>query len=151
MAEAFTPRLDRFDEVTEILATAADGRSFALHLSQWRSQGNRVALRFVGLDTIEQVAPLVGCSLSLRENEVISLEENEFFQHQLIGCGVRTTEGRPLGEVIEVLDSTGTPVLVVRDPSGQERMIPFANSICPKVDIARRWIIVDPPEGLLEL
>jgi ribosomal 30S subunit maturation factor RimM len=30
-------------------------------------------------------------------------------------------------------------------------MIPFATSICVEIDMARKRIVVDPPEGLLEL
>jgi 16S rRNA processing protein RimM len=151
MAEPFTPRLDRFARISEILATAPDGRSFSLTLSDWRAQGAQLALRFVGLETVEQAAPLVGCSLQVPAYESIELEANEFFQYQLIGCVVETATGQSLGDVIKVLDSTGTPVLVVRSSNGREHMIPFAASICPRVDVAEGRIIVDPPDGLLEL
>jgi ribosomal 30S subunit maturation factor RimM len=43
----------------------------------------------------------------------------------------------------------GTEILVVKG-SGKEYLIPFAETICTEVDIAKKVIRVDPPEGLLE-
>jgi 16S rRNA processing protein RimM len=43
----------------------------------------------------------------------------------------------------------GTEILVV-DNGTREYLIPFAESICPDVDIAAKKIRIDPPEGLLE-
>ena len=51
----------------------------------------------------------------------------------------------------------GTPVLTVAVDAtrasaiGAEIMVPLAQDICPKVDLAARRIEVNLPEGLLEL
>ena len=42
----------------------------------------------------------------------------------------------------------GTELLVVEGE--RELLIPFADAICPEVDIEKKLILVDPPEGLLE-
>jgi 16S rRNA processing protein RimM len=43
----------------------------------------------------------------------------------------------------------GTEILVIED-GDREILIPFAETICPEVDIENKRIKVDPPEGLLE-
>jgi ribosomal 30S subunit maturation factor RimM len=44
----------------------------------------------------------------------------------------------------------GNSLLIV-NKKGQEILIPFHQSICKEVDIARKEIRIDPPEGLLDL
>jgi len=43
----------------------------------------------------------------------------------------------------------GTEILVIRGGE-REFLVPFAEAICPEVDIENKRIVVDPPEGLLE-
>jgi ribosomal 30S subunit maturation factor RimM len=42
-------------------------------------------------------------------------------------------------------------VLVIQDDEGHEYLIPMAQSIVVRIDITRKRIQIDPPEGLLEL
>ena len=42
-------------------------------------------------------------------------------------------------------------VLAVVDDAGRERLIPMASDICVQIDVEKKLIRVDPPEGLLEL
>jgi ribosomal 30S subunit maturation factor RimM len=44
----------------------------------------------------------------------------------------------------------GTPLLVV-GAEPDEVLIPLAQTICPRVDVQARVIVIDPPEGLIEL
>jgi 16S rRNA processing protein RimM len=45
----------------------------------------------------------------------------------------------------------GTEILVIANESGKERLIPLVDSIVVDVDTAGKTIVVDPPEGLLDL
>jgi ribosomal 30S subunit maturation factor RimM len=65
------------------------------------------------------------------------------------GCEVREG-GTAIGCVREVQMTGGTPILVVDSPRG-ELLIPLAQEICVRVDIAARSIDVVLPEGLLDL
>ena len=42
-------------------------------------------------------------------------------------------------------------LLVVRRPDGREALVPFVDEICPTVDVEAKRIVLDPPEGLLDL
>ncbi len=151
VANPLTSRLERFDDVGDLLARTPDGSIFSLKMLAYHVQGSQLILQFAEVDTLEKAKSLVGCMLCVPAAEAVELEADEFFQHQLLGCAVDTVSGDRLGEVVRVLETTGTPVLVVRSPEGREYMIPFASSICPKVDAEKRRILVDPPQGLLEL
>ena len=86
--------------------------------------------------------------------EVTALPELEdpdvFYDHQLVGLTAQLTDGSVLGEVTAVRHE-GAELLVVRRPEGGELLVPFVSAIVPTVDLAAGHLVVDPPEGLLEL
>jgi 16S rRNA processing protein RimM len=78
------------------------------------------------------------------------LPEGTFYRHDLIGCRVETPGGEVVGTVEEVEGSLTGSRLVVAAERG-EVLIPLVAAICTTVDPAGKRIIVDPPEGLLNL
>ena len=62
----------------------------------------------------------------------------------------RVTDGAVIGEVSAVRHEA-QDLLVVRRPDAAEALIPFVSAIVPTVDVAGGFLVVDPPEGLLEL
>jgi len=79
-------------------------------------------------------------------------DEDEFHDHVLRGMAARLVGGDPLGEVVDVLHLPHGDVLVVRRAdNGAEVLVPFVRAMVPEVDVARRVLLVDPPEGLLQL
>lgn len=85
---------------------------------------------------------------ALEETE--PLAEGEFFYHQLLGMDVSTVDGRALGEVVEVYELQPSQMLEVRGPEGI-RLIPFSGSVVTEVDVEEGRIVVDPPDGLLDV
>ena len=55
-----------------------------------------------------------------------------------------------LGKVAAVRHE-GADLLVVRRVDGGEALIPFVAAIVPSVDLDGGFLVIDPPEGLLEL
>lgn len=78
-------------------------------------------------------------------------EDDTWWDHDLIGLAAQTPQGEPIGAVIEVSHGAGGDLLVIRRPAGQEVLVPFVAAIVPTVDIAGGRVVVDPPDGLLEL
>ena len=80
-------------------------------------------------------------------------DPDEFRDGDLVGLSVRTVDGTAVGTVTDVLHH-GQDILVI-DPAGAGRgeqiLIPFVKAIVPQVDIAGGVLVVDPPEGLLNL
>jgi 16S rRNA processing protein RimM len=64
---------------------------------------------------------------------------------------VTTTGGESLGRVVEIQDYGAAPILVIKAEDGRELMIPLVLSICVDVDTTSKKIVVNPPEGLLDL
>ena len=72
------------------------------------------------------------------------------FRHDLAGCQVRDTSGRRIGTVRSVDGPLERSHLVVETDRG-DVLVPLVADICRSVDVAAKVIVIEPPDGLLEL
>ena len=79
------------------------------------------------------------------------LEQGEYCFHQIEGCTVVTKSGEQIGSVHDVIQVSENDLLVVQVSEGREILIPLSQTICIKIDLEKKTIIIDPPEGLLDL
>ncbi len=79
------------------------------------------------------------------------LEEGEVFYHQLLGASVETVNGAPVGTVREVYETEPAHLLEVEGPEGKRHLVPFTERVIRSVDPTAKRVVIDPPEGLLEL
>lgn len=105
---------------------------------------------FAGVHRREDAELLQGRYLLTEIESVPPLEEGELFYHQLLGMEVVTRDGKRLGEIVEVYELRPAHLLEVHGPAG-EVMIPFLSHIVVEVDPEKRRMVIDPPEGLLDL
>ena len=91
------------------------------------------------------------CSSSIREELPPIDDPDEFYDHQLEGLRVVTTDGRLVGNVKEVLHTAAGELLSVTSETGAEVLVPFVSAIVTEVSLSDQTIEVDPPDGLLEL
>lgn len=110
--------------------------------------GSRFLVRFEGVASREAAEELRG-AIYTSDAERRALDEDEYWQTDLVGCAVVMTDGASVGEVTGIVEAPAQDLLVVATERG-ERMIPLVQAIVPEVDIAARRIVVDPPEGLLD-
>ena len=149
VAEILTDFPERFDKTETVFAVRAGGERHELKLEKSWFQKDRVILKFAGVDSIEAAEVFIGSEICVPESETVELEEDEFFDWELVGCAVETVEGETLGKVREVMRTGGTEILVVANEK-KDYLIPFAETICPEVDVENKLIRVDPPDGLLD-
>ena len=109
--------------------------------------GDHLIFKFQGVDTISEAEKLAGAEVSIPFEQRAELAEDEVYQSDLIGCEVVDATGRSLGVVTDFEETGGAPLLHV----GDKLLIPFANSICTKIDLENKQIVVNLPDGLLDL
>jgi 16S rRNA processing protein RimM len=151
VAELLTDFPERFESVAHLLGVGSSGERKELKLEGHWFQNDRMVLKFAGYDTIESAKTLVGYEFGLPETERVQLPEDEFYDWELEGCSVEIENGAPVGNVREVMRTGGVELLVVEDANRREHLIPLAQEIVVDVDISRKKILIDPPEGLLDL
>ncbi len=113
--------------------------------------GAQLIFKFKGVDTISDAERLAGADVSIPLEQRPAPPEGEYYQTDLLGCEVFDPTGRLLGTAVGWQETAGTPILEVRTLDGKEMLIPFAKSICTKIDPAQRRIEVTLPEGLEDL
>lgn len=105
---------------------------------------------FGGVESRSEAEALRGRYLMRAMAEVAPLEEGEVFYHQLLGSDVYTVDGTLLGQVSEVYELAPSDLLEVRG-EGRTYMIPFRAEVVVEVDAEGGRVVVDPPDGLLDL
>lgn len=102
-----------------------------------------------GIDDRDAAQSLQGQWLQVPLVDLITLEEGEHYMFELIGMSVRTTDGRELGVVEEMLSTDANEILVVHGDSG-EILIPYINDVIAQEDLFKGEIVVHPIPGLLD-
>jgi 16S rRNA processing protein RimM len=115
-----------------------------------RFHNGRPIVRFAGRDSIDQVETLGGATLWIRADSRPPLPEGHYYHDALIGCDVETLAGERVGQVTRIDAFGSAPLLAVTD-GRHEMLIPLAEAICVRIDPAARRIVIDPPDGLLDV
>lgn len=111
-------------------------------------QGN-VLLRLEGYDDRTAAEALQGQWIQVPYADILPLGEGEHYVFQLIGLRVRTTDGRDLGVIDEILSTPANEVFVVRGEAG-EVLVPYINDVIAEERLDAGEIIVHPLPGLLD-
>jgi len=121
-----------------------EGRAYRVGAA--RRQGRLWAVKLVGVDDRDGAEALRGLEVLAAREDLGEAGEGRHFWGDLEGRAVVTAGGDPVGKVTGFLETGGVDVLVVAGERG-EVLIPLA----PYVTVEEERIVVDPPEGLLEL
>jgi 16S rRNA processing protein RimM len=112
----------------------------------------RGIVQFAGVHDRNVAEALRGVFLQVDSATVAPPDDpDEFHDHQLIGLRVVTVAGAEVGTVARIDHAPAADLIVVDKTGGGTALIPFVSQIVPTVDVAGGRIVVDPPEGLLDL
>jgi 16S rRNA processing protein RimM len=122
--------------------------------ASWWHQ-DALVLHFAGVDSIAEAERLRGRVVLVPRDERTRLGPNRYYLWELIGCAVVRRSGEPVGTVTGVEPTGGVDLLKVTaegaSSDSEDLLIPLAEEICTAIDAAARRIVIEPPEGLLDL
>ena len=150
VAELLTDFPERFEALERLISVSPAGERSQVQLEDHWFQKDRVVLKFADCDDVDKAKQLVGYDFAVPESDRVPLDEDEFYDWELEGCTVKAGD-KSIGEVRSVMRTGGAALLVVDDDSGGEQLVPLAAEIVVNIDKAARVILIDPPEGLLDL
>jgi 16S rRNA processing protein RimM len=128
----------------------AHGRPARLRVRSCRRHQSRLLVGFVDVSDRTAAEALHGLVLVAEVSPDERPEDpEEFYDHQLVGLEVRTTDGVPVGTVTEVLHGGGQDLLAVDTADGREALVPFVAALVPVVDLAAGRVEVADRPGLL--
>jgi 16S rRNA processing protein RimM len=150
VADLLTDFPERFETVSRLIALAPNGEREVVELENHWFRKDRIVLKFIGCDSIEAASKFIGYEFAVPESERVPLDEGSFYQWELEGCRVETLQGEYVGTVSSIMRTGGTEMLVI-EGTGKQTLVPVVESIVVKIDLTSKKIVIDPPEGLLEL
>ena len=115
-----------------------------IRIASARAHKSRLLIRIAGVEDADAAAAYAGGILFAARADV-PLQPGEYFDDDLVGCAVFGVNGTAYGYVERVEHFPSSDMLVIGD-----RMIPMVGAIVTDIDLERRRIVIDPPEGLLE-
>lgn len=127
--------------------TLEDGRQLTIRSSRWHNQ--ILLLAFDGVADRNQIEELRDKLIS-SDVDLGSLAPGEYHFQQLIGCEVFQQTGELVGTVDEIVKLPGQDLLSVRRTAVQV-LIPMVKQIIIEIDVLAKKIVVNPPEGLLDV
>ena len=173
LAELFTDFPARLSSRLQIFLRQAQGEPRIIGLQNFwvdRNHPEHGIFHFEGYSSIDAAEKLRGFEVLIPVADRVKLPDGKYFVSDLIGCSVFETPvqetklaspacameeaPRLLGSVRDVFfpgeGTAGTPLLQV-DTAAGELLVPLAEDICRRIDVAARRIDVTLPEGLGEL
>ena len=86
----------------------------------------------------------------INTSQLPTLEQDDYYWHQLCGLNVTNTEGIALGRVDLVFNSGANDVLVLTDcpqekgkRARRERLIPYTQDVVKQIDLAQQTLVVN--------
>ncbi len=107
-------------------------------------------VKFEDIDTEADADALIKSEVYLPLDFLPKLEDDKFYYHEIIGFTIKDVNFGDVGIITGVNDSTAQALFEI-DRNGIEILIPMNDHFISKVDKANKTIIVDTPEGLIDL
>jgi 16S rRNA processing protein RimM len=111
--------------------------------------GDLLKLKFEGYEAFEKVSEFTGCRVFLTTVR----EENipECLQEPVIGFKVILSDGKEIGTITEIIQYPGQDLMKIISSGKKEILIPYHEDFILKLDVRKKTIMVDIPEGLTDI
>lgn len=109
----------------------------------------KIIIKFKRFDSTRDSQVLIDRDIYVEENQAVSLPDNHFFVHDLIGSDV-IVEKKIIGVVADVIKGKANDVLVISTDDGEEILIPFVLNFIEKFDAAKKELILNISKEFLE-
>lgn len=107
-------------------------------------------LKFEEVDTEQDADSILKSHLYLPLEFLPKLEGDKFYFHEVIGFIIEDTNFGKVGTIKSINDSTSQALFEI-DRDGLEILIPLNDEFIKKVDRDNKTILVETPEGLIDL
>ncbi|WP_310994318.1 ribosome maturation factor RimM [Aequorivita marina] len=107
-------------------------------------------LRFEDVTNEKEADALLGAHLYLPLEFLPKLTGNKFYYHEIIGFTAKDKSFGQIGTITAVNDTTSQALFII-DQEGKEILVPIIDRFIKKVDRENKTILLDVPEGLIDL
>jgi len=148
---SYAESLAVFDAESSILVIDPKGLE-KWYAVQWVKPHHRlILLSLQGITRRSQVEPLVGSELFIEKKRLPEPEDGSYYWFDLIGLEVFSIDNEYLGRLESIIATGSNDVYVVKNSKkgpNNEILIPALESVVLEIDLDRKRMKVDLPEGL---
>ena len=92
--------------------------------------------------------------LLVKSNDMPKLKDNEFHLNQLLDLDVKLvvkSELKVIGKVVDLITENNNLIVIRLNQDEKNILIPFVKEIVTTIDTKNKYLIINPPKGLLDL
>ena len=128
--------------------TGPDGAPGIRKVESARGYRDRLVLKLAGIDDANQASQLRGCDVSALAEDLPQLPEGTYWVERLVGAQVMDSVLGDIGRVMDVVETGGVDLLLVKDVAGIETLVPLVSHFVSAIDEKAGTIRVALPPGL---
>ena len=113
-------------------------------------KGDFLRVKFEDVDDEAEADAIMGCEIYLPLNMLPKLEGNKFYFHEVIGFEIEDLRLGVFGKIVSINDTSAQPLFEVIN-GNVEILVPMIDQFLVKIDRENKKVIMDLPEGLVEL
>lgn len=145
----FAETPDVFAKGKTLLLETPDGDRHSCKIKWVAPHGHVLRMQLEGITDRDQARALAGTRIFVEKSALPRPEDDAYYWFDLIGLSVYSTDQHLIGTLESVIPTGGNDVYVVREKkSGGETLIPAVASVILDIDLDRKTMMVDLPEGL---
>ena len=120
-------------------------------IASWRKHHGRYLVFLDMISGRDQAEKWSGAEILVDRKYIPEPEDGAAYVFELLESRVFLASGVFLGRIEEIFDNKGSEVWRIMTPEGQEVLFPAHDEFILEVDTDGRKVVIDPPEGLLEI
>lgn len=106
-----------------------------------------IVLKIDGLNTVEDAESFRNKQVFISHDDLIELDEDEYYIEDLIGCVVCFEDGEQVGKIKDVQNFGASDILVIKNGT-EETMCPLVEDLLVEVDLENGTIVVNKTKYL---
>ena len=131
-----------------VIVRGSDGRTRVAEIMDAKPQGRILLLLLKGVMDRNTAEMLPGSDLLVEKSCLPELEPDTYYWAEIVGMSVVSIDGHPVGMVESIIETGSNDVYVVQTPDAGEILIPAIASVVLEIDLSRKLMRVNLPEGL---
>ena len=135
----------------EVFPKNSENDSAVYVLENVRLHKTVVVLKLIGIDDRNAAEKLIGGVIKIPRSLALPLDDDEYYQKDLLDMSVVTEDGEELGSLVQILETGANDVYVVRHEGAKDLLIPAIKDCIISIDIPQKKMIVHLLKGLREL
>ncbi len=109
-----------------------------------KRHGKTVVAYLKGCDNREKSQQYIGCEIQISVTDLLELQQDEYYWHQLIGLTVENQQGEQLGTIDSMFETGANDVMVIKGVSDKETLVPYIQGqFITSIDLKNGRMVVD--------